>query len=263
MNDTVLMSYEDQYDTNKEHSLDGSKILEAARNSLESAGASFATDAIVDSDTRQRYMDGIKRISRTVQTEVDSGHISAADGASYCQEMRNRILMEARKITSPQALGYAQYKKADGRSLPWLLDKYSDKLFQKPFSTLTDAEKDRAYYAVIEAAGRDDAKITAATGRLRTVGKVGLLITAALAAHAILTADDKIKEAAKQGTVLQGGVLGGYLAGLAVASICGPGAPFCAIAVVLIGSVMGSLSTEYSFDAYSDETEEYRTWKIQ
>jgi hypothetical protein len=133
-------------------------------------------------------------VSKLVQEEVDSGRMSAADGAAFCQTMRNQIMVETRKVTPPQGLPFAQAKKAEGLHLDTLLDRYSERLFSKPFRNLTDAEKDRAHYAVIEAAGRNNVKVTAKTARLRVAGKVGILVTAALAGYEIVKADDKVSE---------------------------------------------------------------------
>lgn len=87
-------------------------------------------------------------------------------------------------------------------------------------------------------------------------------MTATLAVHSILTAEDKVKETARQGTVIGGGLAGGALAGLAVSTICGPGAPICAVVTVLIGSIIGVSAGEKLSDAFEEEVMEFRTWKI-
>jgi len=161
------------------------------------------------------------------------------------------------------ARAYAEKKKPVGPTLQESLDKYSLKAFGKPFAELSDSERERASYSVIESAGRNDVAVTAGTRRLRIAGKVGILITAALAAHEILTAPNKVQETARQGTVIQGGVLGGYLAGLTTAWVCGPGAPLCALAVAILGVAIGSVATESAFNAYQDEIEEFRSWGIR
>lgn len=61
-------------------------------------------------------------------------------------------------------------------------------------------------------------------------------MTASIATYEILNAENKSKEAIKQGIGIGGAIAGGWLAGLGVSAICGPGAPVCAIAVVLVGS---------------------------
>lgn len=53
--------------------------------------------------------------------------------------------------------------------------------------------------------------------------------------------------------IIGGGAAGGLLAGLGVSLICGPGAPFCAIAVVLAGGAVGGIAA----DALDDELEEF------
>jgi hypothetical protein len=258
-NSTVLHG---PYETRQEHSLDRA-FLKSARESLEAAGIYFSTSAISDATVRARYAEGIRRISRMVQEEVDAGRMSASEGAAFCNSMRNQIMEETRRVTSPQGLAAAQAKKAHGYTLDTILDRYSNRLFSKPFRYLTEAEKDQAYYSAIEAAGRNDVVVTAKTARLRTAGKVGILVSAALAGYSILTADDKLTETARQGTIIEGGMIGAFLAGLTISTICGPGAPFCAVAVLIIGSTAGATVTDVAYDRYLDEVREFQEWGIR
>jgi hypothetical protein len=124
------------------------------------------------------------------------------------------------------------------------------------------AQKSKVYYAVIESSGRDRAKFTAGTRKLRILGKVGVLITAALAVHSVAIADNKPKETVRQGAIIGGGMAGGLGAGLAVSSLCGPGFVICAVAVVLIGSVAGGYAAEKTVDYFDDELEEFTRWNI-
>jgi hypothetical protein len=250
------------YQTKHEHALAGD-ILKSARDALESTAAKFSTDVISDATVRARYAAGIRRVSLLVQAEVDAGQMSIAEGAKYCNQLRNQILLETRKVTSSVGRANAEKKKPVGPTLQESLDKYSRKAYGKPFTELSEAERNRVSYSVIESAGRNDAAVTAGTRKLRVAGKVGLLITGALAAHAILTAPDKIQEAARQGTVIQGGVLGGYLAGLATPWVCGPGTPLCALAVAILGVAVGSIATGSAFNAYEDEIKEFGAWGIR
>jgi len=250
------------FQTKQEHSL-ASNILKDARNALEAAGVYFSTTAISDAAVRVRYESGIRRMSEMVQSEVDSGQITAAEGAQFCQKMRNQIMEETRRVTSTWGLAFAQNTKGQGLGLEKILDRYANRNFSKPFASLTDAEKDQVYYAAIEAAGRSNARVSAKTARLRNGGKVGLLITGTLAAYAISKADDKIAETARQGTVIEGGLIGAALAGLTVAAVCGPGAPVCAIAVLIIGSSVASTLVDVGYDYYLDELKEFQAWRIR
>lgn len=81
--------------------------------------------------------------------------------------------------------------------------------------------------------------------------------------YSISQASNKEKETIRQGAVISGGMLGGAAAGLLVSTICGPGAPVCAITVMLAGSAAGGLAAESVADAFDDELEEFSKWKVQ
>jgi len=249
------------FQTNREHSLK-SNILGDARDSLEAAGAKFAADAISDEKVRGRYVDGIKQVSRFVQSEVDSGKMTSYQGAKYCNQLRNQILVETRKVTSSWGKAIVEKRKPLGPTLEESLNKYSLRLFKKPYAALSVAEKDKANYAVVASAGRNDINFTDGTRLLKNAARGTILLTGGLAAYAILAADDKVTAASRQGTVIQGGLLGGYLAGLGTSLLCGPGAPICAIAIAIVGTVGGAVVTEYAFDQYEIEIQELQRWGI-
>jgi hypothetical protein len=98
---------------------------------------------------------------------------------------------------------------------------------------------------------------------MKVMGKVGLLVTAALAVHSIAIADNKPKETIKQGGIIAAGATGGWLAGLGVTALCGPGAPICAVAVVLVGSIAGGLLADAAIDSFDEELEEFTKWGIR
>ena len=97
---------------------------------------------------------------------------------------------------------------------------------------------------------------------MKNAARGTILLTAGLAAYAILESDDKVTETSRQGTVIQGGMLGGYLAGLGTSFLCGPGAPLCALAVAIIGTTAGAMVTDV-FDAYEVEIKELQKRGIQ
>lgn len=67
----------------------------------------------------------------------------------------------------------------------------------------------------------------------------------------------------RQGAIIGGGAAGGWLAGLAVSSICGPGAPVCAVAVVLVGCIAGGMAADAVVDTFDEELEEFTKWQIR
>lgn len=255
------ISIDGTYAVSNEHVLQRSPLDEAIAV-FEGAASRFSLDAIKDAQTRTSYAANIKRVSEQVRTDVLSGKISAMEGVEYCHEMRNKIMAEHRKFTSVQGLAKAQQHKKVPPTIPELFDKYAGKDFGKSYQDLSPDQQRQIHYKVIESSGRDNARITKGTERLRVMGKVGILVTAAFATYEILSADNKVKETARQGIIIGGGAAGGILAGLGVSFLCGPGAPVCAIAVVLAGSAVGGVAGSMTADALDDELEEFSQWEI-
>lgn len=258
---TESIDIQGQYQTQSGHTLSRSPLDEAVA-AMEGAATRFSLDAINDAQTRASYAVNIKRMSAQVRADVAAGKISSQAGVEFCHEMRNKIMAEHRKITSATGLAKAEQYKKTPPTLPQLFEKYATDKFGKSYGALTAEQKKQIHYEVIEASGRDNAKFTKGTARLRIMGKVGILVTAAFATYEILNADNKVKETARQGMIIGGGAAGGLLAGLGVSLICGPGAPFCAIALVLAGGAVGGIAGGVAADALDDELEEFSKWEV-
>ncbi|MDH1260180.1 MULTISPECIES: hypothetical protein [Pseudomonas] len=249
------------YVVQREHALQDSP-LDRALELMEGSALRFSLDAISDEKIRASYTKNIKRMSQQVRDDVKAGRITAQEGVKFSHEMRNKIMMEHRKFTSAQGLAIAQRKKKDGKGLKTLLDIYSENFFQKGYDSLSDVEKNKVHYAILESSGRDNARFTAGTKKMLVMGKLGVLVTAALATYQILNADNKPKEAARQGIIVGSGAVGGVLAGMGVSALCGPGAPICAIAVVLAGTIAGGVAGEAVASSLDEELEELTHWDI-
>ncbi|MDW5416457.1 hypothetical protein R6242_07705 [Iodobacter sp. CM08] len=249
------------YPVNQTNAVKG--FLEDNIAAFEAAAAKFAENCIHDGIERQNYSKNIKRISQQIREDVANGKMSVKQGAEFSQTMRNRIMEELRVASSPVGKSFAKSLKKEGTSMQVLLDKYADGIFKKPYSALTSVEKNKIYYAVIEASGRSSARVNAVTSRLRLLGKVCLLVTAGYAIYSIGKAENKEKEAITQGTVIGAGLAGGWAAGLAVTAICGPAAPFCAVAVVLVGAMAAGAAADATLSAYDEELEEFTKWDVR
>lgn len=249
------------YVVQREHALQDSP-LDRALELMEGSALRFSLDAISDEKIRASYTKNIKRMSQQIRDDVKAGRITAQEGVKFSHEMRNKIMMEHRKFTSAQGLAIAQRKKKDGKGLKTLLDIYSENFFQKGYDSLSDVEKNKVHYAILESSGRDNARFTAGTKKMLVMGKLGVLVTAALATYQILNADNKPKEAARQGIIVGSGAVGGVLAGMGVSALCGPGAPICAIAVVLAGTIAGGVAGEAVASSLDEELEELTHWDI-
>jgi len=249
------------YVVQKAHALESSP-LDMAIAGMEGAATRFSMDAISDAKTRASYMSNIKRMSIETKAEVSAGKISAREGVEFCQEMRNRIMLEHRKFTSAQGLAFAERKKKLPPTLQETLDKYALRIENVEYNKLTTEQKSKVHYSILESSGRDNAPVSRVTKKLRIMGKVGILITATVAVYEIMNADNKVKETSRQGIIIGGGAAGGGLAGLGVSALCGPGALVCAVAVVLVGSIAGGIAGSMAADSLDDELEEFSKWKL-
>lgn len=247
------------YETKKQHQLN-TAIVDAAISDYEAIATKFAQSAIKDGRTRENYMNHIKRISTEVKEQVKAGKISVKEGAEYCNQLRDKLFVEYRKYTSAVGVAQAEELKLNPKGIDFYLNKYAAKQFGKQFSDLTEAEKNRIYYTVLESAGRSNAAVSAEAARLRVMGKIGILMTAVLAVYQVIRADRKIKEAARQGSIVAGGMLGGGVAGIGASVVCGPAAPVCVFAVVALGSNLGGMAGAALNDAYQDELDEFARW---
>ncbi|MEN9658186.1 MAG: hypothetical protein RL571_1651 [Pseudomonadota bacterium] len=259
-NSSSEIEYNGPYPLNQTHDI--SNPLKQSIESFEAAAIRFSMDAIKDEHFRKKYIANITRISTQIKSDALAGKISAKEGMDFCQQMRNKIMDETRAYTSAQGLAVVERKKPVGATREMLLNKYSEKVFNKQYINLSENQKEKVYYSIIESSARDNTKFTTGTKVMKMMGKVGILVTASLAVGSIIIAENKTKEAVKQGGILVGGAAGGVLAGLTVSTICGPGAPICAIAIVLVGSMAGGLAGEAAVDGFDNELEEFSKWNI-
>ena len=253
---------EEQAKINNINYVDGTEVLNHSIKGFEGAASKFAKDFIKDANARINYTKKIKEISNETLKAVDSGKITVVEVLEYSSKMRNVIMEETRSITSVQSQAGAIKMKKVGVSTEDLMDKYSEKLFSKKFNKLSPIEKQKVQYHIIEASGRNRKSVTIKVKRLKVLGKVLWVVTAALAIYYIATAENKVKESFVQGGTIGGGLAGGTLAGMGASIICGPGAPICFVAVILVGSVLGGLIGSEVGEALYEEAEEFTTWKV-
>lgn len=247
------------FNTQQTHDIN-SAILEAAIADYEAIATTFAINAISDDKVRQQYIKRIKEISDQVRQEVAQGHMSVKDGAEYCSQLRDKLFVEYRKYTSAVGVAQAEKLKLNARGFDYYLDKYAQTQFGRNFDTLTAEERNAVYYKVLSKAGGGNADVTTKVRRLQISAKVAIIFTAILATGEVVAAQDKVKEAARQGSIIAGGMIGGSLAGLAVSFVCGPAEPACAVALVFIGSNLGGMTGEGINDMYQEELPVFMHW---
>ncbi|GJH27478.1 hypothetical protein [Caballeronia novacaledonica] len=283
--DDDALTYTGPYPINQEHELDG--LLEKALQKFQETAQQIAVSFIQDAKTRQEYMRQIGEIPKVVRAEVSSGRVGLAEGVRFAQTMRNQIMKEARAATSATGLAIAERHKKEGLSERYLLERYSaiqnvpgvkemprpqQKAYIKSivdgrtpsvFDRLSQEQRARVYYSIIDAAGRDSVDFTNFCVKFAAAGKVFTAMTAILAVYGVSTSKDVVYEVNRQASDIGGSLLGGALAGMAIGSICGPGAPVCAFAVVAAGSLVGAEVMEKTNDLYQAELQEFMKWQIR
>jgi hypothetical protein len=249
------------YLADKIHPVDD-EVLKKALESFEGAALKFSTDMIHDAEQRENYNRNVQRVKAEVLTEVKAGRVSVKEAAMHCYEMRNKIMVEIRTKTSVQGSAVVENRKSVAPSLQSLLDKYSNKKFGKALNELNVQQKNVIYYEIIESSARADAGYNTKNKVLKVTGKVLIVVTIAYAAYDIASAENKAKETIKQGAVIGAGVGGTYVASLAVSTVCGAGAPFCAIGLMLAAGLATGWGASAAVEYFDDELEEFTKWAV-
>lgn len=222
--------------------------LESALSLLKTEAANFGSRFIKDASVRQGYIRETEFIAKTIREEVTAGRLTALEGAQEANKIRNSIMDAARLSSSDLGRAQAEALKATGKTLQELEEYYARKLFQKGFSSLTQADKNRVWLEIVDASGRPRPAMNLKAARLAKVGRGFILVSVAFAVYNVATAENKGRQVVKEGVTAGAGVLGGMAGGAAAGMACGPGAPVCVAVGVFVGGAMAALGADLTFD---------------
>ncbi|UVJ44659.1 hypothetical protein NVV94_03370 [Pseudomonas sp. LS1212] len=194
---------------------------------------------------------------------MKSGNVSVKEAAEHCYEMRNKIMAEVRAKTSRSGVAITERKKVVSPALEQLLDEKAIKKFGRRFVELGAEQKNSIHYEIVESSARPNTKYNTLNKTLRVTGKVLIVVTITYAVYDIANAENKAKEAIKQGAVIGGGIAGTIAANAAVLTVCGPAAPVCTIALLLAGGASAGWLTSKVLDSFNDELEEFTKWQVK
>jgi hypothetical protein len=216
--------------------------------SFQSTALNFAFRFIQDGPVRSDYIKQIAQMSQTILLNVKSGRITAADGATIANGLRNDILDASRVKSTDIGRAFAEALKKEGKTLPQLLETYAGRRFNSPFANLTSAQKEKVYLDVIKAAGRDSKFATRCAKIAGPAGRYIALLSFASAVYSVATAEDKLKESGKQILTMSASFLASVGAGAGLAAL---GAPPLAIgAGVLFAGAGVAYGIELTYDWY-------------
>ena len=220
------------------------EAFENAIKSLEATAASAGVHLELDSTARRIYAREIKAMSDSLRREVVSGKMSWAQAAEQAHDTRNVVMQLIRSRTTPAARAYAEYRKAEGRSLNALIAEKTSKLFGKGaiFAKLTPSQQNRIFAEVVASAGRSHPAVTRNAMRLSYLGRGVILLSLALSMYNILNASNKATAVKRELITTAAGIGGSIAAGALAGLACGPGAPVC----VTIGAFAGGALAAFS-----------------
>ena len=222
---------------------DDNKFREAIL-ALEVAGLNFANSLINDTRVRQEYIRRTQAMSQELKGAVNSGSMKPDQAAKIASEMRNEIMEAARRKTSKFGLAKARKMKPKGAALDDLVKKYASKKFSKPFEQLTKGQQDEVLMEIVASAGRSNAKVNLKLKRVGAAARGLWVISIAVAAYNIGSAENKADAAGKEGASLAGGIAGSAMAGAAAGIWFGP----VGIGVgMAIGGTLGAIMADRTY----------------
>lgn len=222
-------------------------IFERSIRALEAEIANIGVHAALDGQARQEYAKQIRLMAEDLRTQAQSGKITWKQAASQAEEARNLIMDLIRGRSTPVGRALAQQIKSEGKTLNELIGRKTQQIYGRgaDFQSLTHAQKQAVYGAVVESAGKSNPKVSATMRGLSNAGKGLIILSVGISIYRIANSEDMaetaVEEAAITGAGIGGGMAGGAIAGLA----CGPGAPVCVGVGTFVGGALAAFGVSF------------------
>ena len=221
---------------------------------LEAEAATFAREAINSEQVRTDYRNRIKIASDELIGLVKSRKITPHEGAIAAHTLRNKILEVSRGNLTSFGLAFSRNLKPDqGRPLNYYLNKYAESLFGKQFEQLTSEQKNRVFVKLVESAGKNDQTVSRSARFFGMAGRALLIFSLSVAVYNVLAAEEKERQAVKEGASIGGGVAGGAAAGAATLALASNPAGWVVGLAILVGGALSATATAEAFDYFWPE----------
>lgn len=228
--------------------------LAVALQGMEAASAAFAQSIIKDPAARADYTRKTAAARQELIQLVRDGKITPHEAARTANAIRNQIMELTRSSLTDFGLAWSQDMKAAGRPLDHLQSVKSKELFGRPFEALSPAEKDKVWVRIVESAGKSNPRVNMQVKLYGAAGRVFLVATLALAVYNVSTAEDKPRQAAKEGAVIASGLAGGALATAGVVALVSNPAGWVVGAVMFVAAAVSAAGASSTFDYFWPET---------
>ena len=218
---------------------------------LQAAASGFASTCIGDSRVRMQYARDIAAMAEEFKQSVRSGAMSGRDAAAAASRMRNEIMDLSRLRSSATAQAYAAARKKTGKTMVELMEVYAQRLFRVEAAALTEAQQAAVFAELLAAAGRPDQQVMGLARMLGRAGRRVWFVSLAIATYEIAEAEDKPREAVRQGVLIGSGVAGTAMTGTAAvaAGVCAATAPVCIGIAALIGGMLFAFGSDLLLDS--------------
>ena len=143
--------------------------------------------------------------------------------------------------------------KARGLPLDFLQEKYAREKYGRAFRTLTQDERNLVWMEIVHSAGRPNKKASAAVRRYGQAGRVFLIASLAYAVYSVITANNKIRQAGKEGVTLAAGAVGAAAGTAAVAFLVSNPVGWVVGVAMFVGAALMGVAMNEVFDYFWPE----------
>lgn len=228
--------------------------LAAALRGMESASAAFAESIIKDPVARADYTRKTAAARQELIQLVKEGKVTPHEAARTANAIRNQVMELTRARLTDFGLAWSKDMKAAGLPLDHMQSRKAQELFGRAFESLSSSEKDKVWVKIVESAGKSNPRVNMRVKLYGAAGRVFLVATLAFAVYNVATAEDKPRQAAKEGATVAGGVAGGALATVGVAAMVSNPAGWVVGVMMFVGAAVGATGASSTFDYFWPET---------
>lgn len=221
--------------------------LNRALANLQVESTNFGLRFIKDARVRFDYMHQTKRLATEFSTRVAKGEITPREAAEQVNLLRNEIMEAQRMKSSDIGRALAVKLKTNGLSVDELCEKYALRFYERSFEDLDQHAKNRVYLEIVESSGRSRISVNKSALKFSRLGRAFWIATIGIAVFKVYESENKLKEIARQGFVIETGIAGGMAGGAAAGLVCGPGAPICSTIGVFVGGAIAAFGADATF----------------
>lgn len=224
--------------------------FESALRDFETTANNFAVRLIKMAQVRAAYIEQIREMSQSIRAAVDVGEISANRGADLANQLRNEIMEMQRLRDLDLGRSLAQKMKGKGLTLQESIGRAMKKLNceGRPFNQLANRQQREVLMEVIDSAGRSRQKVTQGIPRMRWAARGLWLVTFAVAAYSIGTAENPWWQTGRETANIAGGLGGSITAGALMGAAGGIWAGPIGMGIgIVVGGILGALLADHAY----------------